>query len=290
MHHVFDGGWIWVLHFNNGRTSAGVAATDACARELRFTEGAAAWERLLARLPAVREQFAAATATEPFFHSPRLPFLSASVAGPQWALLPSAVGVIDPLLSTGFPLALLGIDRLARILERHGRGDFTGALPAYAAATTGELTLVARYVASLYRAMTDFELFTALALLYFAAASFTETARRLGRTGQTGESFLLADHPEFGPRLRSCIAAALDRPTGDARAQLLDRIREAVALVDVAGLGDVTRRNWFPVQATDLFAAAPKLGASREEIQRMLVRCGLAGAEEERILTADERR
>ena len=31
MHHVFDGGWVWVLRFNNGITSAGVAATSLLA-------------------------------------------------------------------------------------------------------------------------------------------------------------------------------------------------------------------------------------------------------------------
>jgi FADH2 O2-dependent halogenase len=40
LHHVFDGGWVWVLRFNNGITSAGVAATDAIAQELRFEDGA----------------------------------------------------------------------------------------------------------------------------------------------------------------------------------------------------------------------------------------------------------
>src|SRR5882672_10378870 len=57
LHHVFDGGWIWVLRFNNGLTSAGVAATDTLANELRFDEGEPAWGRLLERLPSVREQF-----------------------------------------------------------------------------------------------------------------------------------------------------------------------------------------------------------------------------------------
>ena len=32
VHHVFDGGWMWLLHFNNGVTSAGVAATEAMAQ------------------------------------------------------------------------------------------------------------------------------------------------------------------------------------------------------------------------------------------------------------------
>jgi len=31
VHHVFPGGWVWVLRFNNGMTSAGVAATDVAA-------------------------------------------------------------------------------------------------------------------------------------------------------------------------------------------------------------------------------------------------------------------
>ena len=53
VHHVFDGGWIWVLRFNNGVTSAGVAATPALADEVGLAEGAPAWDRLLARLPTV---------------------------------------------------------------------------------------------------------------------------------------------------------------------------------------------------------------------------------------------
>ncbi|HSS44778.1 MAG TPA: FAD-dependent oxidoreductase, partial [Thermoanaerobaculia bacterium] len=39
VHHVFDGGWIWVLRFNNGITSAGVAVTDTMAAEYRADEG-----------------------------------------------------------------------------------------------------------------------------------------------------------------------------------------------------------------------------------------------------------
>jgi hypothetical protein len=39
MHHVFDGGWIWILRFNNGLTSAGVAAIGRLADELNLAEG-----------------------------------------------------------------------------------------------------------------------------------------------------------------------------------------------------------------------------------------------------------
>ncbi len=43
VHHVFDGGWVWLLHFNNGVTSAGAAVTEAMADRLGFPDPAAAW-------------------------------------------------------------------------------------------------------------------------------------------------------------------------------------------------------------------------------------------------------
>lgn len=125
VHHVFDGGWIWVLRFNNGLTSAGVAVTDELARELHLAEGAPAWKRLLQRLPTVASQFTEADPQLPFIHAPRLSFRSEAILGERWALLPSAAGFIDPLLSTGFPLTLLGVARVAEAIERSwGSADF----------------------------------------------------------------------------------------------------------------------------------------------------------------------
>ena len=47
VHHVFEGGWVWVLRFNNGVTSAGVAVTQAVAKELALSDGEPAWARVL---------------------------------------------------------------------------------------------------------------------------------------------------------------------------------------------------------------------------------------------------
>ena len=118
LHHVFPGGWIWMLRFNNGLTSAGAAITDPVAAAIAAETPAESWRKLLAMLPSVQEQFRDARAMLPFVHAPTLAFRSRQVAGSRWALLPSAAGVIDPLLSTGFPLTLLGIKR---ILEHPGR-------------------------------------------------------------------------------------------------------------------------------------------------------------------------
>ena len=104
---------MWVLRFNNGVTSAGVAATQAMARELALSEGEPAWRRLLDRLPVLKSQFMGAAPCQPFRYMPQLSFRSRTIVGPQWAMLPSAAGFVDPLLSTGFPLTLIGIEASA---------------------------------------------------------------------------------------------------------------------------------------------------------------------------------
>jgi FADH2 O2-dependent halogenase len=274
LHHVFPGGWIWVLRFNNGITSAGVAHSRADA--LRLSDGAAAWERLLELLPRVRQQFARARPVIPFVYSPRLAFRSATVVGPRWALLPSAAGVIDPLLSTGFPLNLLGVHRLLAALEETGTAR-DEALLDYAKQTTDELDATERLVAALYATMQDFVLFKRTSLLYFAAASFSETVRRLGYP-EKARGFLLHADARFGPALRECAEAASGRPQGSDRQRLLRRIDEAIAPFDVAGLGDHDRNDRHPVRAEDLLAAGPKLGASEGELLRLLERCGFRPA------------
>jgi tetracycline 7-halogenase / FADH2 O2-dependent halogenase len=280
VHHVFPGGWIWVLRFANGVTSAGAAVVDRLAAALSAADGAAAWRRLLMRLPSVGEQFASAEATLPLIHSPRIAFRTRTVAGASWALLPSAAGVIDPLLSTGFPLTLLGIARLAAVLEQPAGDARTLALAEYAQQTQAELDATEQMVAALYATMADFELFKRLTLLYFAAASYSEAVRRLGHP-ERARGFLLHADPRFGSGLQRCVSQALTLPdaSGDPRAsrrRLMEDIDQTIEPYDTAGLGDRTRRDWYPVLAEDLVAAAPKLGATRAEIDGLLARCGFA--------------
>ncbi len=266
LHHVFDGGWMWVLRFNNGLTSAGFALRDELANELNLREGAAAWQRLLTRFPTINAQFEGSRATQPFVYAPRLAFCSGQIAGENWALLPSAAGFVDPLLSTGFPLTLLGIARLAEFFE-HDWNTPRGVknLHNYAAQTRSEVRITARMVSALYRSMNDFEKFAALSLLYFAAASYAETARRLKRPHLAG-GFLMHDHPTFGPALRACLE------NGASREQIL----QAIEPINIAGLTRADRSNWYPVDADDLRRAAHKVEATPAEIEALLLACGFA--------------
>jgi tetracycline 7-halogenase / FADH2 O2-dependent halogenase len=233
MHHIFEGGWIWVLRFNNGLTSAGVATMRA------VTDGAKAWSRLLELLPSVRQQFARAKPVLPFFHLPRAAFRSSRVVGRNWALLPSATGSIDPLLSTGFPLTLWGVSRLGKLMQQHWN---TEGLAEYERLTFMELDRAADLVRRLYSVFNDFNQFCPIAMKYFAAASFAEAARRLNRADKAA-SFL----------------CGLDEP---------------ITSINVAGLDDPTRRNWYPCRAEDLLENCSKIGVTARAVREMLGRIG----------------
>jgi FADH2 O2-dependent halogenase len=263
LHHVFDGGWMWVLRFDNGVTSAGVAVTDPLAAELRLADGEPAWHRLLERYPTVAAQFAAARPIREFTWMPRVAWRSAAAAGDRWAMLPSAAAFVDPLFSTGIPLTLMGVERLARdlalgrTLSRPPR-----ATPDYARTTLAEADHVARFIAGCYAAFPTFEDFTAWSMFYFAAASFSELSRRLHGDGGLGRGFLLSQDERFVTSMRDLY------PKADLKVGLYSAgIAAAIEPVNVAGLADPDKRNWYGVDVEDAVRAAYKLEAAPELIR-----------------------
>jgi FADH2 O2-dependent halogenase len=277
LHHCFDGGWMWVLRFGNGVTSAGVALTDALAAELKLSEGEPAWRRLLARFPSVREQFADARPTRRFDWMPRLGYRAAAAAGPRWALLPSAAAFVDPLFSTGFPLTLLGIERLAAMLESgaffdgatRGCGSSDPPLDTYSATTLAEADHTARFVAGCYAGFPRFDDFVQYSMFYFAAASYAEMARRVAPE-RAASGFLRAGDAVFASALHSL------SPACGSCEQLAARVRDAVEAVNIAGLCEPGKKNWYGVDLEDAVAGAPKLGVSPATVAAALTASGLS--------------
>ena len=277
LHHVFDGGWMWVLRFGNGITSAGIAVTDALAHELRLADGEPAWRRFLNLYPSIASQFVDAKATREFTWMPRLSWRAEHAVGPGWVMLPSAAGFVDPLFSTGIPLTLLGIERLARILEgaavapsapwpaRLANADVTTSAPhraldSYADATLAEADHTARFIAGCYSAFPRFQQFADYSMFYFAAASFAEMSRRLGVHADTAR-FLASD--------RTAFAEALLRLSPQSReydARYVAEVASAVDSINIAGLCAPDKRNWYPVDLQDALRGAAKLGVTEERI------------------------
>lgn len=274
LHHVFDDGWMWVLRFDNGVTSAGVAVTEALAAELQLADGEPAWQRFLARYPSIAAQFAGSQAIREFTWMPRLAWRVPVASGPSWAMLPSAAAFIDPLFSTGIPLTLLGIERLAAMWGTGRPGGAPAGWPSmldeYSAVTLADADHAARFVAGCYAAFPRFREFTAYSMFYFAAASYSELARRLGV--QTASArFLRADHQTFGPHTTT-LAPSL-RPAVDADAYAR-AVAAAIEPLNIAGLADPAKRNWYGVEIADAVRGAAKLGVSEAAVVDALIAAG----------------
>ncbi|HZT42007.1 MAG TPA: tryptophan 7-halogenase [Chthonomonadaceae bacterium] len=272
LHHVFDGGWMWVLRFGNGVTSAGIAVQESLAEEWGLSEGAAAWPRFLAQFPTIHAQFADAEAIRPFVYTPRLSYRCAVAAGEGWTLLPSAAAFVDPLFSTGMPLTLLGIERLGRILEEAWESPhLNGRLQEYGRITLAEADGTAQFIRACYAAMPSFPHFAAFSMFYFAAASFSEMARRLERSHLV-RRFLAADHLAFSAGLRDCAARLTGSPVTaeDDAGIFAQEVAERIACLNVAGLCDPIKRNWYPVDLEDVVHNAEKLGYTPETMAALL--------------------
>jgi FADH2 O2-dependent halogenase len=278
VHHVFAGGWIWVLRFNNGITSAGAALESGLAQELGVSRGneAAAWKRLVARFPTLEAAFAAAERITPFHFASELSFRRARAAGENWALLPSSAGFVDPLLSTGFALTLLGIQRLAGIVEK---GPSAQAFREYEQATFLELDTTAELISALYSKMAAPEEFNRLTLLYFAAMSFTETAWRLNKR-ELATGFLLSSDQQY--RARIFEFCHLARAGETVHRHLLENM---IQPYDVAGLSNWQWGNWYPVCFEELRAHAGKLGATRSEVEELIAKTSARCTEKQALST-----
>ena len=268
LHHVFDGGWMWVLRFNNGITSAGVSVTEEFAAEIKLHEKEGAWSRFMERFPTIGKQFSEAIAVQPFYYSEGLSFRCEKVVGEGWAMLPSAAAFVDPLFSTGFPLTLLGVQRLANILvSSWGKSDFSARLQEYERITFEEADWTAKFIGGCFSSFPRFSQFAAFSMFYFAAASFSEMTRRLDRRKLVSR-FLAADRPEFANGLRGELER-LAAPACD-DSSLYEGVRNSIANMNVAGLCKPEKRNWYGADLQDVVDASHLLEYDACDLQRIL--------------------
>jgi FADH2 O2-dependent halogenase len=261
IHHILDEGWMYVLPFDHGTVSAGFVI--AAQEELASLSPDQAWERLLARYPTLREQFASARPTRPIGKIARLQHRLAQAAGDGWAVLPHTFCFLSPLFSTGIAWSLLAVERLALLLE----GD-PGELRRYGDLLDQEADHVQELVAGAYGTMRDFDRFAAYSLVYFAAASFAEASQRLlsaPAKGWSWNGFLGSTDPITREMLERGLAA-LRRPDFE------EEIRKAIAPRNLAGLADPARNRLYPVDMEPLMENAGLLGLTREEIRREIPR------------------
>ncbi|CAN5531484.1 tryptophan 7-halogenase [soil metagenome] len=130
LHHCFDGGWFWVIPFNNHERSTNplvsVGLTLDPRRYPKWRETPEQeFEMFLRRFPSVAEQFASAKAVRPWISTDRLQYSSKQTIGYRWCMMSHAAGAVDPLFSRGMINTLEVIQALLDpLLDALAEDDF----------------------------------------------------------------------------------------------------------------------------------------------------------------------
>jgi len=125
-HHIFDGGWLWVIPFCNRKGSTNLACSVGLSLDnSRFPKPndrspEQEWFDFLDRFPSVREQFRKAKPIREWVSSPRLQNSLTRVLGDRWVVMSAAngSGFLDAIYSRGLANATEMIHALAGRLMR----------------------------------------------------------------------------------------------------------------------------------------------------------------------------
>ena len=251
LHQVLDEGWMWMLWFNDCRTSRGFALENN-----RFSyedlSGEQIWNNTLEKYPALGNMLKGiALSAQPgrIIKADRLQRKLARCFGEGWVALPHTAGFIDPLFSSGIAHSLSGIEKLVRIIaQNRDNGDSLNTdLAQYEHAVFEELKLIDMLVAGCYQTMDCFELFNAWSMLYFAATIAHE--QNLMKKQMQGYMLCANDqniqdmvHDGYAD-LQQLISNKV--PSDEEIRQFTDRIRKRIKPYNIAGLLDPSLKNMY---------------------------------------------
>ncbi|MDB5310782.1 MAG: dependent oxidoreductase [Gemmataceae bacterium] len=249
LHQIIDHGWMWVLRFDHGITSAGFSL-DPDAHPIRPDESPEMeWRRLLNSYPSLARQFAAAEPVRPFVRTGRLQRRLSRASGPDWALLPHTAGFLDAWLSPGIAQTLFAVNRLGRILAEDWRGPGRERrLTEYGRAVLRELVWVDEITGTCFACFDRFPVMTTASMIYFVAAHYCEERERAGRAGPD-DAFLLADDPVYREIAARVFRQALTTPAADAD-RFTAAVRDELGPYNLCGLCEPRWRNMYPYLGT----------------------------------------
>ena len=121
MHHLFDGGWMWVIPFNNHPDSNSVLCSIGISLDTRKHPKSdlspqQEFESILAKYPGIAPQFQDARPVREWVSTERLQYSTKNCVGDRYCLTAQAAGTIDALFSRGMANTVDGLYALADLL------------------------------------------------------------------------------------------------------------------------------------------------------------------------------
>ncbi|MFI7601290.1 NAD(P)/FAD-dependent oxidoreductase [Actinoplanes sp. NPDC049681] len=129
VHHMFEGGWAWVIAFDNNKWSKNPLCSIGMTvdpRKFPKVPGMSPEEdfaRLCAPFPDIARQFEGCIPAREWVSTERQQYSTSTSVGDRWMLLANTAGVIDPLFSRGLSNTAEAINVLAYRLLRAVKDD-----------------------------------------------------------------------------------------------------------------------------------------------------------------------
>lgn len=238
LHHLFDGGWMWVIPFDNhplARNSLVSVGFLLDPRRYPKWEGNPEREfrAIVDRYPDMKRQFANARTVRPWVSSGRIQYSSSAMVLDRICLTAHAAGFVDALYSQGLAITMNTINLLAgRLISACKDNDFSRErfLPVEKVA----LSMVRRHDRVVYAAFVgfrDYRLWNA-AVRVWALGAFLGAfqAQNVLKAYQKTGDVKVFDAMELGPHYGASI------PTSSAYDDLLDSLVADCELVEKGSL------------------------------------------------------
>ncbi len=177
LHHIFDGGWMWVIPFNNHAhaesdlVSVGLNLDTRKFPERPGVNAEQEWAEFLDRFPGIAVQFSGAVPALPWMRTGRTQFSSRQTVGDRWCLMSHAAGAIDALFSRGMANTMAVIDAFVpRLLAGLRGNDLSAEAFAYVDEINQRiLDSNDKLIAGSYISFCDFDLWRAWSKVWFWA-------------------------------------------------------------------------------------------------------------------------
>ncbi|EFC82347.1 NAD(P)/FAD-dependent oxidoreductase [Parafrankia sp. EUN1f] len=175
LHHLFDGGWLWVIPFDNHEGATNPLCSvglNLDTRRFPKQPGVGAteeWQAFLDRFPSVARQFEHARPTWEWVSTGRTQYSSTRTVGDRWAMMSHAAGAIDALFSRGMANTMQVIYSFAPLLMEALADDDLSA-ERFASVDQLNQTILDvndQLVAGSYTSFRDFDLWRAWSKVWF---------------------------------------------------------------------------------------------------------------------------
>ncbi|MFZ1752499.1 MAG: tryptophan 7-halogenase [Caldilineaceae bacterium] len=233
LHHIFRGGWLWVIPFNNHPQatnplcSVGLLLDPRVHPERPDLSPEEEFNAFVGQYPGMAAQFANAKSVRAWTRTGRIQYSSKQVVGDRFCLLGHAAGFIDPLFSKGLYVTSMSTALCAHLLlKAKETGDYSaGAFQPLEEQTLAYIRTNDRLIANSFRSFSHPKLWQVYSVLWLLGA-YTELVMLNSARAQA------TDRDDYFRRTRPLHLAGGGFPGFQQIADRIDTLMEACNLDD----------------------------------------------------------